>query len=147
MFACMRFACDPLVFKALCAVDEACEQAQADIVRPSFALRFALAYLYVRSDGTRWVYDAFWKAIQDADIRSNGGYLRGTSATSAMQGIMRSVGVVPTFETLQVLQHARARNSADAIARRRLAKAMRDEAALRSDADEERRAKLRDGLS
>jgi hypothetical protein len=147
MFAYMRFACDPLVFKALCAVDEACEQAQADIVRPSFALRFALAYLYVRSDGTRWVYDAFWKAIQDADIRSNGGYLRGTSATSAMQGIMRSVGVVPTFETLQVLQHARARNSADAIARRRLAKAMRDEAALRSDADEERRAKLRDGLS
>ena len=60
---------------------------------------------------------------------------------------MRSVGVVPTFETLQVLQQARARNSSDAIARRRLAKAVRDEEALRREAGEERRAKLRDGLA
>lgn len=146
MFSCMRFACDPLVFKALCAVDEACEQAQRDIVRPSFALRFALAFLYVRSDGTRWVYDAFWAAVQDGDVRSNGGYLRGTSATSAMQGIMRSVGVVPTFESLKALEEARRRNSPDAIARRRLAKAMRDEAVLRREADEERRKRLQDGL-
>lgn len=142
----MRFACDPLVFKALCAVDEACAQAQGEVVRPSFALRFALAYLFVRSDGTRWVYDAFWKAIQDADIRSNGGYLRGTSAMSAMQGILRSVGVVPTFEALKELEEARLRNSPEAIARRRLARAVRDEQRLREEADEARRKLLEDGL-
>lgn len=139
MFAYMRFACDPLVLKALCAVEEVCEQAQAGIVRPSFALRFALAFLYVRSDGTRWVYDAFWTAIQDADLRSNGGYLRGTSAMSALQGIMRSVGVVPTFEALAALREARERNSPDAIARRKLAKAVREEQALRQEAAEARR--------
>lgn len=140
MFVRMRVVCDPLVFKALCAVEEVCEQAQAAVVRPTFALRFALAFLYVRSDGTRWVYDAFWAAIQDADIRSNGGYLRGTSAMSALQGIMRSVGVVPTFEALAALRDARARNSPDAIARRKLAKAVRDEQALRQEATEARRA-------
>ena len=146
MFARVRIACDPLIFKALCAVDEACAQAQVEVVRPSFALRFALAFLFVRSDGTRWVYDAFWKAIQDADIRSNGGYLRGTSATSAMQGILRSVGVVPTFEALKELEEARMRNSPEAIARRRLARAVRDEQRLREEAAEARRKLLEDGL-
>jgi hypothetical protein len=125
---------------------EACAQAQVEVVRPSFALRFALAFLFVRSDGTRWVYDAFWKAIQDADIRSNGGYLRGTSATSAMQGILRSVGVVPTFEALKELEEARMRNSPEAIARRRLARAVRDEQRLREEAAEARRKLLEDGL-
>jgi hypothetical protein len=55
----MRFSKEHLTFKALVALDEAAESAGP--VPRSFALRFALAYLYATTTGERWLFDDFWK--------------------------------------------------------------------------------------
>ena len=57
----MRFDRDHLVFKALCALDQAIADCDDAPIKPSFALRFALAYLFAVSDGERYPYDLFWR--------------------------------------------------------------------------------------
>jgi hypothetical protein len=97
---------DSLLYKALQAVEEARVEAQTGTVRSTYALRFALAYLYSRSDGKRWIYEQFWSNIRSASSHTQSGYIRGTMADTGMLGIMRSVGVVPTLEATQALRDA-----------------------------------------
>lgn len=61
----MRSDRDQLGFKALCALDEAIDACDAGPIKLTFALRFALAYLFAVSDGLRDPYDAFWHEVRD----------------------------------------------------------------------------------
>lgn len=131
---------EQLMWKALCAVDEATEEAGRAPVRPSFALRFALAYLFTCSTGERWLYDAFWRDIQMPSPIDGRSCHRGMMARSGLEGIMRSVGVTPTFESIKALTERRLRMSPEAAAQRRLARALRDEGEAQKQrvADKER---------
>lgn len=130
---------DQLVMKALCALDEAAEAANAGPVAPSFALRFALAYLFAVGKGERWMHDAFWREMQVPDPADGRMSHRGTQVYSCLQGVMRNAGIVPTVETLGDLRRRRDAMSPEAISRRRLAKVIQDEAALRAERDGARR--------
>lgn len=119
---------DQLVFKALCALDEVVEQARVAQVKPTFAVRFALAYLYAVSDGRRDPFDSFWREIQEPHDKEPGGmghYIRGTSAQASLCGIVRGVGLYLNVELDQALSHARQpkakRHAAEEAQRRRLA--------------------------
>ena len=107
----MGFDRDQLIFKALCALDEAADACHAEPLRPTFALRFALAFLYAVSDGRRAPYDAFWREIGDgkegAYSADAGRYIRSTYARTAMTGIARGVGVEMSVDVMQRLSAAR----------------------------------------
>jgi hypothetical protein len=107
----MRFAQSHLIFKALCALDEAVEESRQQPVKPSYALRFALAYLYsVSEKDERSVFDAFWRTIQGAEtfgLPHDHAYTRGTYACTYFQGICRSVGVEYTVAYQLKLRDAR----------------------------------------
>ncbi len=109
----MRFDRDQLTFKALCALDEAIDQCDAAPVKPTFALRFALAYLFAVSDGRREPYDAFWREVRDgtgaAYSKSSRRYVRTKYARTALAGISRGVGVELTADMMQRLRDARSR--------------------------------------
>ena len=118
---------EQLIWRALLAVDEAAARAAEAPVAPTFALRFALAFLHASAGGgERWMYDAFWRDIQRPGPLDGRMCSRGTEAMTGLQGIMRSVGLIPTAETLTALRDHRHRNTPDAIARRRLVNAMRE---------------------
>ena len=108
----MRFDRDQLTFKALCALDEAINQCDAAPIKPTFALRFALAYLFAVSDGRRDPYDAFWREIRDpkasAFSDSARRYVRTSYARTALARISRGVGVELTADVMQHLRDARA---------------------------------------
>ena len=117
---------DQLIWRALVAVEEAAVAAASAPVVPSFALRFALAFLYASAGGgERWMYDAFWRDIQRPSPRDGRQCTRSTHATTGLHGIMRSVGIIPTLETLDALSDHRRRNTPDAIARRNAAATLR----------------------
>lgn len=107
----MRIDRDRLVFKALVALDEAVSECSGGPVKPSFALRFALAYLHAAGDGDRRCFDDFWKVIRDpyewaySDTRRS--YLRPTNARTHLHGIVRSVGLELTVDLERRLGHAR----------------------------------------
>jgi hypothetical protein len=107
----MRFDRDQLIFKALCALDEAIDECRATPIRPSFALRFSLAFLFALSDGCREPYDAFWREVTDPKTASHsveaGQYVRTTYARTAMTAIARGVGVELTVDVMQSLSTAR----------------------------------------
>ena len=107
----MRFERDHLVFKALCALDEAIDECHALPIRPTFALRFALAFLFAVSDGRRDPYDAFWREIGDgkesAYSADAGRYIRTSYARTAMTAIARGVGVELSVDVMQRLSAAR----------------------------------------
>jgi hypothetical protein len=62
MFRAMRVGGD-LVAKALCALEEAVQQCRYGKPERSFALRFALAYLYARNPGDRAAFEDLWRAL------------------------------------------------------------------------------------
>ena len=110
----MRFDRDQLVFKALCALDEAADACHAGPVKPTFALRFALAFLYAVSDGRRDPYDDFWREIGDsketAYSADAGRYIRSSYARTALTAIARGVGVEMSIEIMQRLSAVRKRS-------------------------------------
>ncbi len=59
----MRIPSDRLTTKALLALEEVARQADREPVRPSLAVRFALAYLYSVGSGEREPFDRFWLAL------------------------------------------------------------------------------------
>ncbi len=59
----MLIPSDRLTTKALLALEEVAQQADREPVRPSLAVRFALAYLFSISDGDREPFDSFWQAL------------------------------------------------------------------------------------
>ncbi len=109
----MRFDRDQLAFKALCALDEAIDNCDAGPIKPSFALRFALAYLFAVSDGRRDPYDAFWREVRDdktsAFSESSARYVRTSYARTALAGISRGVGIELTTDVMLKLSAARRR--------------------------------------
>lgn len=97
----MRFTSRHLIYKALCAVSEVAELARHAPLRPSMSLRFALAYLYTHSDESdRFVYDQFWRCIQDPYERSTcdeqARYFRYRDANSALNAMVRIAGFPQT---------------------------------------------------
>lgn len=81
----MRFAMSELRKRALAAVDEVAEQAQAAPVERHLALRFALAFLANFAD-ERWPFDNFWRAIAVGDEK-----VRGATVVAAKNAIHRAV--------------------------------------------------------
>lgn len=84
-----------LVFKALVALDEVIEESRNGPIRPSFAVRFACAYLYSVSKHDRTDFDALFAVLQDpmtihTDTIAN--YVRPTQARTILHGICRGVG-------------------------------------------------------
>ena len=94
----MRLAIDQLKGKALAALEEAAERAGEAPVRPSHALRFALAFLYAIGDGERWPFDGFWQAVTrgagSAEQPGAAAIGRSQSANACLNAIYRSVGML-----------------------------------------------------
>ncbi len=103
----MRIDSELLTFKALCALDQAANECETGPLRRTFALRFALAYLFAVSKGDRRVFDDFWRIIADpiewGYSESQARYFRSTHARTALKGIARSVGYPETPEAVQRL--------------------------------------------
>jgi hypothetical protein len=132
-----------LIRKALLALDEAIDQARIKPVAPTFALRFALAWLFTQSNGWREPYDAFWRVIRDpfswasSDVQR--AYLRPTKARTEFYRICRSIGIEPTGAFLSELSEERRRMPR---ASSRIRQAIRDSQAEReAENDAKRRAR------
>ena len=94
----MRIDADQLKIKALAALEEVAEATHDAPVAPTYALRFALAYLYAVSGGERWPFDGFWQAVTrdwgSADaVRGAAGIGRSQSANACLNGIYLSIGI------------------------------------------------------
>lgn len=79
----MGFGADELRAKALLALEEAVQECRYRKPRRSYAIRFALAYLWSLKPGDRAPYAAFWQAL-DED-----GMFRFGSADTALSAIYR----------------------------------------------------------
>lgn len=95
----MRVSRERQIFLALCALDEIADQARIAPIQSSFALRFALAFLWSCSDGRdRANYDALWRNLVDVKLRSNQApstidpNLRYLFARAQLHGVMHSLG-------------------------------------------------------
>ncbi|MBB4153646.1 hypothetical protein GGQ80_001552 [Sphingomonas jinjuensis] len=98
---------EQLIWKALLAVDEVAERAietREAMPPPSLALRFALAFLYASGNGERWPYDAFWLAIRTPLPTDTRPPRRPGDTLTALQAIIRNVGLRPSAEVLQWLR-------------------------------------------
>lgn len=91
----MRFDRDLMIFKGLCALSEYADASQVAPLKPTFGLRFALAFLYSQSNGDVQCFTDFWNTVQDAQEGafhpSQGWYLRSTYARTALNGIMNAI--------------------------------------------------------
>lgn len=91
----MRFDRDLMIFKALCALSEYADASHAAPLKPTFGLRFALAFLYSQGNGDPRAFTDFWSAVQnaqdDAYHPTAGQYLRSTNARTALNGIVNSL--------------------------------------------------------
>ena len=90
----MRLSRDKLILLGVAALYEAAERATAEPMRPGFALRAVLAMLSQLSDGDRTQFDAYWQALLDpsGSDHPQRAYLRATTARTAIEGILRSLG-------------------------------------------------------
>jgi hypothetical protein len=59
----MRFGGDHLRAKALLALEEAAQECRYDPVPQTFAIRFALAYLWSLAPTSREPFDDFWRTL------------------------------------------------------------------------------------
>jgi len=113
--AAMRFTPEHLTYKALCAVSEIAELSKAGPVKPSMALRFALAFLYVQSGKQqKWVYDQFWQRIQDeyphATCAEQAGYFRNRDAQGCLNAMVEHNKMPMTPEFFERLRHSHSRD-------------------------------------
>ena len=89
----MRVARDRLIFLALCALDEIIDQAEHWPIKPTFALRFTLAFLHALSDGrARSCYDGFWRCVTPQREPHREHRLYYGYADSHLRGIAKSLG-------------------------------------------------------
>lgn len=101
----MRLGTDKLIVKALHAIEEAAWAAQKGPVEPSFALRFALAFLYEHGDGHRGSFDEFWRLVTDTGNHGQSTeqgvhIVRSNHANREVYGIYRAVGVYRSTEMM-----------------------------------------------
>jgi hypothetical protein len=91
----MRFDRDLMIFKGLCALSEYADAAYQTPLKPTFGLRFALAFLYSQSNGEVSAFTDFWNAVQDPQEEAyhpdRGQYQRATNARTALNGIMNAM--------------------------------------------------------
>ncbi|BBE33843.1 hypothetical protein [Sphingosinicella microcystinivorans] len=111
----MPFTREQMIYKAVVALDESIGEYTGEKPRPTFALRFCLAYLYSQSDGNRLPYDEFWKALsyeghggQDEDATN---YVRETRLRGCRNAIMKSVGMGGTPEVFEAVARGHRRGS------------------------------------
>lgn len=83
----MRLTPEELRNKALLALEDAVQECRYRVPRRSFAIRFALAYLWASSRCSREPFDEFWNALRCSET------WRLSSADTALLRIYRSVGV------------------------------------------------------
>jgi hypothetical protein len=117
----MRFTPEHLTFKALCAVSEIVEQSRPAPVRPTMALRFVLAFLYVQSGKQqKWIYDQFWCCIQEeyphATCTEQAGYFRNRDAQGCLNAMVEHTKMPMTPEFFERLRHSHSRQRADSKA-------------------------------
>lgn len=95
MISRMRFDRDLMIFKALCALSEYADDSYQAPLKPTFGLRFALAFLYSQSNGEVRCFTDFWNEVQDpqegAYHPDRGQYQRATNARTALNGIMNAI--------------------------------------------------------
>lgn len=109
----MRFEQDHLIFKALCVLDEAVDQARAaPLIPPLPGIRFALAYLWTVSPSKdREPYDRFWRVIQGIGCEhpnpQSSNTMRGQTAQTAFYPIARAAGMEPTVALSEAMRQAR----------------------------------------
>lgn len=103
----MPFTREQMIYKAVVALDEAIGEYTGEKPRPTFALRFCLAYLFSQSDGNRLPYDEFWKALscegRDGWDEDAARYVQGTRLRGCRNAIMRSVGMGETPEVFEAI--------------------------------------------
>jgi hypothetical protein len=106
-----------LVFKALCVLTEAQEQAEQGRVAKTSGLRLALAYLYAVGQRNREWFDRepyvdFWRVATRDDAHNSGSghdgaaYERGTQLRTCMNGIARAAGLELTPDVIAALGSA-----------------------------------------
>jgi hypothetical protein len=105
------FTREHLIFKALSALHEAYGACAAAPVPRTFALRFALAYLYaVAEGGDRAPFDAFWDAVTRPLGGANAaaaGIDRHQGADGPLTRIHRRLGVAETRDFDRIYWDAR----------------------------------------
>lgn len=107
----MRFTGDQLKMKALLALEEGVQEVRAGRAPASFAIRFALAYLYAIGEGERWLFESYWRSVtgaagQEQSSPAIARVVRQTGADTALNGIYRSVGIERTSEVQQSARSA-----------------------------------------
>jgi hypothetical protein len=113
----MRIGTDQLIVKALSALDEVGWRAQKEPVAPTLALRFTLAFLYAHGDGRRDSFDEFWRVVTDTGTLHQPtptvtNVVRSNSASRALYGIYRSVGVYRSTDMIFSCHRQRRSNKA-----------------------------------
>ena len=84
----MGFGSEQLRDKALLALEEAVQECRYRQPHRSFALRFALAYLWALSRTDRQVFDRFWQVLGDPKSPWSFG-----AANGALLAIYKALGV------------------------------------------------------
>lgn len=74
--------------------------ADAGPVRPSLAVRFALAYLYAGGKGAREPYDTFWRVLIGGGESNPENIQRAAMAFGALEAIYRDLGRQRTREMM-----------------------------------------------
>ena len=93
----VRIGTDQLRNKALLALEEALQETRYRPVRRTFAVRFALAYLWSCKQADRTPYDEFWQAlVMDTMWRFE-------SANGALSRIYEAQGVTRDSEVAMTL--------------------------------------------
>jgi hypothetical protein len=98
----VRFTTEQLRNKALLALEEAVQECRYRKVRRSFAIRFALAYLWSLKPTDRAPFESYWQALQDD------GMWRFSSADRALFAIYWHLGLKRCDELPMKLWKARA---------------------------------------
>jgi hypothetical protein len=84
----MRFGPEQLRGKALLALEEAVQECRYRVPRRSFAIRFALAYLWAFAPADRRPFDDLWRAL--GAPHSPWSY---SGAETALQHLYRALGL------------------------------------------------------
>jgi len=142
----MRFDRDLMIFKALCSLSEYADASYEEPLKPTFGLRFSLAFLYSQSNGDATSFKEFWEKVQDrqedAHHPTSGQYLRATYARTYLQGIMNAL---PRWKCPgvphQLINEARSSGNADLVFRAAREKAAKQEAEWEAQ-DRERRERV-----
>lgn len=107
----MRFDRDRLIFIALLVLDEVCYECAKRPVKPTFAIRLALATLYALGDGERRIFEDFWNEMRRETYPGANPtqcvYRRATGTRTSFTGIARSVGISLSIEYVCRMQKAR----------------------------------------